>query len=318
MSAKMEQGVKYSNELKVGATIIVASIVFVLGVRYFQDLPLFRGTYQLTAEFDDAVGLISGNVVRTNGVVVGGIDAVFINPTNQRVRVQFHVDSNLNVTEGSYAQISGFDALGAVRMDLYLGPVEGPTIPEGWVIPGHGTTDLIAEFSESLPSILLRTDSVMAGLNSIMGQTGSMLESPDSDLRRTLSSVRSSVETLDSFLSSERDRLSSILENVGNLTADMSRISGENADSIGLVVENLNTVLRRLDGNLASMEKMTDTLTEVLNKVNDGQGTLGLLLNDTAMYEKLDSTLSNLNLLMSDFRDHPEKYLKEMRLVDIL
>jgi phospholipid/cholesterol/gamma-HCH transport system substrate-binding protein len=310
--------VKYSNELKVGTTIIVATIIFILGVRYFQDLPLFRGTYQLTAEFDDAVGLIAGNVVRTNGVVVGGIDAVFINPTNQRVRVQFHVDSNLDVTEGSYAQISGFDALGAVRMDLYLGPVEGPLIPEGWVIPGHSTTDLLAEFSDTLPSILAHTDSMMADLETVMDQTGSLLKSPESDIRQTLSSVKSSVETLDSFLSAERNRLASILENVDSLAGNLSRISGENADSISSVVGNLNAVLLRLDKNLVSMEKMTDSLTEVLEKVNSGEGTLGRLVNDPAMYEKLDSTLSTLNALMKDFQDHPEKYLKELRLVDIL
>ena len=92
---------KYANELKVGVTIVVATITFVLGVRYFEDLPLFRGTYELVSEFDNAVGLIAGNVVRIKGVSVGSVDAVYIDPETGRVRIEFHVDDKIPVPEGS-------------------------------------------------------------------------------------------------------------------------------------------------------------------------------------------------------------------------
>ena len=113
---------KYSNEMKVGVTLIVATVVFVLGVRFFQDLPLFKGTYSLVSEFDNAGGLISGNLVRINGVGVGSVDDVYINPETQRVRVEFHIGLGIPVTRGSTSQIAGFEALGVVRLDLVLGP----------------------------------------------------------------------------------------------------------------------------------------------------------------------------------------------------
>ena len=49
---------KISNEIKVGLTIIVATVIFILGIRYFEDLPLFDSTYDLVAEFENAGGLM--------------------------------------------------------------------------------------------------------------------------------------------------------------------------------------------------------------------------------------------------------------------
>ncbi len=308
---------RYSNELKVGLTIVVATFIFILGVRYFEDLPLFRGTYDLASEFDDAAGLIAGNVVRINGVAVGSVNAVSINPETGRVRVQFHVDSDIPVPEGSYTQISGFDALGVVRLDVHLGEPTAPRIPEAGLLEGREGSDILASLSEKAPSLVERVDSVLAGLESALGETGDLLSEPDSDIRKTLSSVQRSVATLDSFLKGERERMSGILENVESVTGDLHRITGENADSVGVVIENLNAILARLDRNLDSLEDMSDNLSEVLRKVNEGQGTIGRLVNDPEMYQKMDTILTNLNTLVLDFQNHPEKYLKELRLVEI-
>ena len=91
---------KYANELKVGIAIIFSAVAFILGVRFFEDLPLFRGTLDLVTEFDDAAGLISGNVVRISGVTVGTVNKVNINSENNKVRVNVHVDSNIKIPEG--------------------------------------------------------------------------------------------------------------------------------------------------------------------------------------------------------------------------
>lgn len=308
---------KYSNELKVGATIIGATIIFILGVRYFEDLPLFSSTYGLTSEFDEAGGLISGNVVRINGVVVGSVNAVYIHPETQRVRVEFHVDKGIPVTEGSTAKISGFDALGVVRMDVKLGPIDAPRIPEGGFVPGTESADFLGGLSEKAPELIDRLDDVLATLNSVLGQTGQLISEPDSDIRQTLVSVQSSAKTLDEFLTSERSRLSQILRNFESFSADMSRFSSENVDSLGTLVNNLNRTLERLDQNLVSLESVSESLADVLRKINEGEGTLGLFVNDPGVYQKMDSVLTNLDALLEDFRNNPDKYLKELRLVDI-
>ena len=48
----------YSNELKVGIAIVVSILIFFLGSRFFEDIPLFKGTYDLFTTYEDARGMI--------------------------------------------------------------------------------------------------------------------------------------------------------------------------------------------------------------------------------------------------------------------
>lgn len=308
---------RYTNEFKVGVTLIVAIAVFILGVRYFQDLPLFRGTYHLVSEFDDAGGLISGNLVRINGVGVGSVDDVFINPETQRVRVEFHVHKSIPVTEGSTSQITGFEALGVVRLDVKLGPVDAPVIPEAGLVEGIEAPDILGSLSEKAPTLFDGIESTLETLNSVLGTAGSLLSEPDSDIRQTLVSVQRSAAVLDDFLSSERTRLSEILQNVESFTGNMAGFSSDSADSLSAVVSHLNQALVRLDRNLESFEMVSASLSDVMRKINEGEGTLGLFVNDPGVYQKLDSVLSSLDALLIEFRTNPDKFMKEFRLVEI-
>ena len=48
----------------------------------------------------------------------------------------------------------------------------------------------------------------------------------------------------------------------------------------------------------------------VLNKLNNGQGTAALLLNDNSVYLSLDSLIQDVRYTIADFNDNPGKYIK--------
>ncbi len=308
---------KHSNELKVGLSIITAAIIFILGVRFFEDLPLFETTYTLETEFDNAAGLIAGNVVRVNGVGVGSIDDVYINPENNRVRVRFHVDREVPVRQGSHTVVSGFDALGVVRMDVVLGSADSAKVPVGGFIPSREQADLLGSLSEKAPVLIDRMDGALAQLTSVLETTRSMLDDPDGDARQALASMRGSVGTLDAMLRAERDRISSILEEVDGITSGLNRAMGPDGDSLAATVANMNAVMARLDQTLLTLDATASGVNELLDKVNRGEGTIGLLVNDPGLYHRTDSLLGSLDALLVDFRANPGRYLKEMRLVDL-
>jgi len=131
--------------------LVVSTAIFVLGIRYFQDLPLFGSTDQYLVEFDDAGGLIAGNAVRINGVSVGGVKDVVFNPLTQRARVTFHINGDIDISEGSFARVSGFSALGVVKLDVILGPSGGAVIPPGGELDGNESSDIMAELSDTAP-----------------------------------------------------------------------------------------------------------------------------------------------------------------------
>lgn len=308
---------RYTNEIKVGAAIVIATVIFVLGLRYFQNLPLFAGTYELIAEFEEADGLISGNGVRISGVTVGSVDEVYIDPGTLRVRVRFHVDEEIPVTEGSTAQITGLDALGVVRMELKLGLPDGPRIPKGGMVESLPASDVFGAIAEKAPGIVDQLDRVLVNLNSVLGEADALISEPDSDLRQTLVSVQRTAGTLDDLLAEERSRIGRILGNVESFSEGMDRVVGENGDSMAVLIRDLRGTLARLDASLETLDGVAASATELLGKINDGEGTLGLFVNDPSVYRKMDSVLTNLDALLTDLQRDPARYLKELRLIEI-
>lgn len=308
---------KISNELKVGLTILIATAIFILGIRYFEDLPLFKTTYDLTAEFDNAGGLIAGNLVRVNGVTVGGVNDVSISRELGKVLVKFQVDRDLTVTEGSYVFVSGIDALGAVRLDMILGPSDGALIPEGGRVEVSTKHDLMGSIGAKAPEMMDQFSVVLQGLDTVLSEAGTQLSQPESDFRRTLKAVEGSVSELESMLAAERSRVSSILVNMEETTGSINALAAQNGPAITQLIADLNKTIASLDRELESLGKASRSLDLMLTKINEGQGTLGLLVNDPSMYHKMDSTLNGLNALMADFKTNPGKYLGEMKLVDL-
>jgi phospholipid/cholesterol/gamma-HCH transport system substrate-binding protein len=309
--------VKYSNEIKVGLTIIVAAVIFILGIRYFEDLPLFDSTYDLVAEFDDAGGLIGGNIVRVNGVSVGSVTSVYISETTGKVIVEFHVDPKIPVTEGSYATVGGFDALGVVRIDLTLGPSSSPRIPEGGLVASSTSSDLMADMSARAPVMLDSVGRVLEELDDVLVEANTILSAPESDLRQTLAAARGSMSQVEALLAGERDRMVRILANADSLTADLDTAMGEDGEALTSLMAQMETTLATLNEDLERFQATNEQIDRLLQKLNEGEGTLGMLINDPSMYHRMDSTLNGLNALIVDFQANPGRYLKEMKFIDL-
>ena len=307
---------KYSNELKVGSAIVISIVIFFLGSRFFEDIPLFKGTYDLYTEFGDARGMIVGNAVRISGVKVGSVQEVDLNPTNNKVRIQMRLDSRFRVPEGSYTEITGIDALSVVQLSIHPGPPENPALEEGAVIPSREEGDILSSLTDRAPVLINRVDSVLIGLDATLGETQGVI-APGSDLRLMLASLKNSAASLEALLQQERRRLSSVLANVDTLTGELSQLSSGAGDSLAVITRNLNAVLERVDRNLDQLESATASLDSIVGKIDRGEGTIGLLVNDASLYYRLDSTMTNMNQLLIDLKENPVKYMRALRLVDI-
>ena len=303
---------KYSNELKVGVAVALAAVVFIFGVRYFADLPIFGGSYSLATAFDDAGGLLNGNDVQVNGVKVGTVADVRLDQEARQVRVGLNIDESVVIREGSYAEVSGIAALGSIYVEITLG--DGPPLAPGATIPGQ-SADLLGQLTDRAPALIGGVDTLLTGAGATIGEVQRLLGSPESDLRQTLASLRAASQSLNTLLNSQQ--IGRTLANVDSLTDDLSAFTGESGDSLSQAVQGLNQTLSQLERTLVELEATTASLGEVATKINEGEGTLGLLVNDDALYAKLDSAATGVNRILENFEANPGRYLRELRLVDI-
>lgn len=309
---------RFANELKVGLAIVVTAAIFLLGYRYLQDVPLLSGTSDYYSILSNAKGLIPGNPVRLNGVKVGSVSSVEYDTVTDSVRIEYKVHRDIKMHAGSHVEVTGIDALGGVKLELELGPRDSPVLSPGSRVGGSPPgSDLLADLSARAPELADKADRVLTGLDESLSSVSGLLSDPSSDLRRSLAALRGTATTLDQTLKNESETIGAILANVEKITGSVNEAIGGEEDSLAIAVADLRASLASLKSMMQSLEQTTDRLDRVTAKIEAGEGTLGLLVNDPGLYVQLDSAARNLNSLLSDFRAQPRRYLRELKLVDI-
>lgn len=308
---------QYENELKVGAVILLATVAFFLGIRFFQDIPLFGGTYPMHARFEEAGGLVSGNPVHMKGVNVGSVESVSLDQETQSVHVRLQIQNDVRIPEGSHARVTGFSGLGGVRISINPGPGENPSLPPGSTLPGPPEGTVLDRLTDQAPTLATKADSVLTNTNTTMRALNQQLLDPQSDLRQTLTSLRGLTSDLEEVTDAEKANIQQLLQNLQAISGDLRAFTDQNSDSLSLAVHRLNRSLDRLNRGLASFEETSARLDALTTKMSEGDGTVGRLVNDPALYMKLDSAAAQTNRLLRDLQENPGRYLDDMTLLRV-
>ena len=310
---------RFANELKVGLAILASIAIFVFGIRFLKDIPLLSGTNRYHSLFADAGGLISGNPVRVNGVKVGSVTGVAYVQEIDSIRVDFKVERSISVPYGSVTEVAGIDALGGVRVDLTLGHRGNPPIPPGGRIrTAPDGKDMLGELTRRGPELADKADSVLTNLDATLSATSDLLGNPTSDLRRTIGALRGTATALERTIQSESEHLAGILENLEGISGSFRSALDAQGDSLSYAVADMRSSMNSLDELMTSLKTTTARLDAVAAKIEEGDGTLGKLINDDRLYNHLDSAVVNLNQILVDFKKQPRRYLRELKIVDIL
>lgn len=308
---------QYSNEAKVGIAIVLAVIAAVLGVRFFQDLPLFGNTYVVSAQFEEASGLTAGNPVRMKGVNVGSVESLRLDQESQTVRARLRIEENIRIPKGSHAKIAGFSGIGGVRISILPGPRDNPPLPPGAELSPPPEGSVFERLTDQAPALVNKADSVLTSTNATMSALSEQLQNPKSDLRQALASAKNIAGDLESLTEAEKETIRALLQNLRSVSSDLDAFMGENSDSLDVAVQRLNQSLDRLNRGLASLEQTSATLDTVATKLNEGHGTAGRLLNDPSLYMRLDSAAAQTNSLLRNFQRDPGRYLNDMTLMRV-
>ncbi|NLA24825.1 MAG: hypothetical protein GX879_07655, partial [Bacteroidales bacterium] len=141
-------------------------------------------------------------------------------------------------------------------------------------------------------------------------ETRANLEASFESIKTTLHYLESSAIPLDTLLSTESSRLSRIFANIDKITYNLS----ENNDKINRLIENaanFTDTLLALDITriVSNANKAIDEVAQITDKINKGEGTLGLLINNDTLYNNLEKASLELERLLRDVRTNPGRYV---------
>ena len=115
---------------------------------------------------------------------------------------------------------------------------------------------------------------------------------------------------MNTLLNTQTGALAKTLENVSSFTGTL-KDNNEKVTQTMSHVEEATGKLAKLDleSTLTNLNGTITDLKTTIGKVNSDKGSIGLLLNDTKLYNNLTATSNKLNLLLDDVRVHPKRYI---------
>lgn len=298
-----------TNETKIGALATVSIALLILGFNFLKGKNLFEREKDIYAVFPKVDGLSTSDAVRINGYQVGKVTT--IKETDQEltgVIVGIQITKNIRIPKDSYATIN-VNPLGATVINIVKGTSKDH-ISEGDTLRTAAAAGLLDDLKNNLSPTMDKVNGTLASLDSLIEITGATMDATTRiNIQHTIRNLETSTAALNTMLAAQ-GALNKSLNNVDAITSNLKN----NKDTINEMLANA----AKFSSNLASLDmngimekiKLTaDDLNQTLKKINSGEGSLGLLMNDKKLYSHLTSSANSLNILLQDFRLHPKRYV---------
>jgi phospholipid/cholesterol/gamma-HCH transport system substrate-binding protein len=303
--------VKFSKEARVGLLVTAAMAALIWGVNYLKGQDFFTTSNKYYAIYDDVDGLVKSNPVIMSGFRVGIINDIdFLPDKSGKLMVTMLINKDVFVSKDAIANIISADLLGAkaMRIDLGKSPEQAE---EGAMLTAVLETSLTSKLGSQVGPVKDKVESLVVSLDSVTQMLHQLFDvNTKNNLRSSINHLNSSMNSLDNMLTSDNGKLKMLFSNLESISSNLK----SHNDEISHILDNLSQITDTLaKARFASAINNADLalgqFNSVMQKINNGEGSLGLLINDKKLYNNLETAAKSLDELMIDMKANPKKYV---------
>ena len=298
---------KISRELKIGFITVVTLVAFFWGLNFLKGINVFKSTDEYFVEYDKIEGLLESAVINLNGYKVGNARSIYFDSKNPgKIIVKLELQENIKIPVNSVAvitsssMISGIKDIKLVFSDSNVYHNFGDTLMGGL---DKGISGIIDPIKTQAEETIANIDSVLIIMKNIFNKN------TQANLKHTFAKLDTISTNFNSTLKSDGSLTKSI-ENLSYITGELKNKSGE----LSSLLVNFSAVSDSLaqseiKSTINNTNKTIQATTEILEKINNSEGTLGMLVNNDTLYHNLKNTSESLDILIKDLKKHPKQYV---------
>jgi len=311
--------IKYQREIKIGIVFIIATLVLIWGLMYLKGLELLTSSKTFYVVYDNVDGLVVSNPVTLNGLQVGQVNVLtFDKRHNGKIICELYIKGDYPFPSNSIARIRSSSLLGSKEVAIVLG--NSTTIAKsGDTLTAEIEASLGSEVNKQLLPLKRKAENLISSIDSVVvivqqvlnRNTRENLVQAIDHVKDALANIAHATYSLDTLMTSQKKNIAGIIGNVESISNNLK----QNNEKITHIINNLSDVSDSLakahiPATIMQVNIAVKSLNTTLEKINKGEGSLGLLVNDQKLYIDLENAARNLNLLIEDMKANPKKYLK--------
>ncbi len=288
---------KLTKEIKIALVAIVGILIMYFGINFLKGMNLFSTNNAYYMTFDDIQGLGASTPIYADGYKVGIVDGLeYDYKENGPIKVKVDINKDLRIPQGSKAEIVK-DLMGNLQVNLLLANNPRERVEPGGIIPGAvngGMMDKAANLVPVVEKMLPKLDSILTSVNALLADPA-------------LAASLHNVETITSNLTVSTRELNTLMAGLNKQVPGMIGKANGVLDNTNRLTANLASL--DVQGTLNKVNQTLESAHQFTEKLNSNQGSLGLLMNDTKLYDNLTSTMSHADSLVIDLKAHPKRYV---------
>lgn len=303
---------KFTKEARIGLMVSVSVLVLFAGFYFLRGSNVFSSDNIYYAYYDNVSGLQPSAAVQLKGMQVGKVDKIELNGGN-RVKVSITIGKKIDLPKGTVAKLTSLDLLGTKGISLDLG-TSSEMVKNKETLQDAVEGGIVDKISVEVTPLLTdvrkvvnNVDSVLTSVNMIFSQQAR------DDLQKSIAALHVSMDHfsgVSNTLDKQSGALAHVIQNADKITTNLAN----NNENIDHTLKNLRTTSdnlskARIQETIAKLESASEELNGVMKKINEGQGSIGMAVNDKALYNDVSTTLKSLNDLVSDLKAHPSRYI---------
>jgi phospholipid/cholesterol/gamma-HCH transport system substrate-binding protein len=303
---------RITNETKVGVLAAVAITLLIVGYSFLKGNNVFSNEQEFYAKYDQVEGLQVSKPVLVNGFQIGRVSELTLLPDGQ-ILAQFQINPEYAIPKNTIARLESTDLLGGKAIVFELAN-SNEYLQEGDTLNANiqkNIMDQVQPIQKKVEQIIVRLDSMLTSINSALSpEFQQNFDRSFASIARTLETLEGTTRKVDALVGSQSNHIASIVANLESISENFKN----NNSKITSVMNNLDKITDEVaranfTQTIKNADKAVADMQLIVGKINNGEGSLGMLINDKKLYSDLSRSAENLDKLMIDLKDNPKRYV---------
>lgn len=294
---------KITRELKTAILVITSILLFIWGYNYLKGKDLFKSYKTFYSEYENIEGLTPSAPITINGLIIGKVKTISITEKGTLL-VEMQIDTDFPISKSSTAAIYEASLIGGKQLAIRPNYTDKNIAENGDYLKGVIQPSLMESLGDKVSPVMGKVEKLMTSADQLVLSFNEILDAKGkADLKKSLAELSATMEQFHKvslnanvILEENKGQLKGAVSNFNKISDNFVKISDSlNKADLGLTVRNLNATLTKVDG--------------IMKGIEAGNGTMGKLMKDDALYTNLAKTSKELELFLQDVRLYPTRYV---------